>query len=54
MPLSDRLCDTVVIAFALWTVSAQAVVAAGGGLVALTVRVDGKKAPDRIESWQEQ
>ncbi len=34
-PASDLLCDTVVVAFALWTVSAHAVVAAGRGLVAL-------------------
>ena len=34
---SDRLCDTSVIAFALWTVCAHAVVAAGRGLVALLV-----------------
>jgi hypothetical protein len=34
---SDRLCDTSVIAVALWTVCAHAVVAAGRGLVALLV-----------------
>ena len=32
---SDRLCDTSVVAFALWTVCSHAVVAAGRGLVAL-------------------
>jgi hypothetical protein len=34
-PVSDRLCDAVVVAFALWSVCSHAVVAAGGGLVAL-------------------
>lgn len=34
-PPSDHLCDAVVLAFALWTVCAHAVVAVGGGLVAL-------------------
>lgn len=34
---SDRLCDTAVVAFALWTVCSHAVVAAGRGLVALLV-----------------
>lgn len=36
-PASERLCDLVVLAFALWTVSAHAVVAAGGGLLALLI-----------------
>ena len=34
-PPSERLCDSVVVGFALWTLCAHAVVAAGGGLVAL-------------------
>jgi hypothetical protein len=34
-PLSDRVCDAVVLAFAAWTVCCHAIVAAGGGLVAL-------------------
>ena len=36
-PLSDRLCDAALVAFALWTVCCHAVVAAGRGLVALLV-----------------
>jgi hypothetical protein len=36
-PASDRLCDGVVLAFALWTIASHAVVAAGQGLVALLV-----------------
>lgn len=35
IPASDRLCDVVVVLFALWTVCANAVVAAGRGLWAL-------------------
>jgi hypothetical protein len=31
-PVSDRVCDAAVLAFALWTVCAHIVVAAGGGL----------------------
>lgn len=34
-PRSDRVCDTVVLGFALWTLCAHAVVAAGRGLYAL-------------------
>lgn len=34
-PPSDRLCDTALVAFALWTVSSHAIVAAGRGLLAL-------------------
>jgi Family of unknown function (DUF6077) len=34
-PASDRLCDTVLVAFALWTVSSHAIVAAGRALLAL-------------------
>src|SRR4030095_7475518 len=45
-PSSDRLCDAVVLAFALWTVCCHAMVAAGRGLGALlclyaAVRVAG-------------
>jgi hypothetical protein len=36
-PTSDRVCDAVVLGFALWTVCAHLVVAAGGGLVALVL-----------------
>ncbi|MCP4659620.1 MAG: hypothetical protein GY856_29815, partial [bacterium] len=36
-PFSDRLCDGVVIAFALWTLCSHAVVATGGTLVTLIV-----------------
>ena len=35
VPLSERLCDVVVVAFALWTVSAHAIVAAGRAVLAL-------------------
>jgi hypothetical protein len=30
-PASDRFCDALVLAFALWTVSSHLVVVAGGG-----------------------
>jgi len=36
-PASERLCDTVVVTFALWTVSCHAIVAAGRALIALLV-----------------
>jgi len=36
-PVSERVCDSVVLAFALWTVCAHVVVAARGGLTALVV-----------------
>ena len=35
VPASERLCDAVVLAFALWTVCCHAVVAAGSGLLTL-------------------
>jgi hypothetical protein len=34
-PAGDRVCDAAILAFALWTVCAHVVVAAGGGLVGL-------------------
>ena len=36
-PVSERVCDAVVLTFALWTVCAHIVVAARGGLAALVV-----------------
>jgi hypothetical protein len=63
-PASERLCDAVVVVFALWTLSCHAVVAAGGGLmpllylfaiaataaVVLRVRLGGRRArPEPIE-----